>query len=82
MAVISDYEEDDKQKQKPSSSSLAADSSADEEALASILAKKGPLPFLEAINLVSQKSDHFKDESSVKKVIAAVSTTKEKEDEG
>lgn len=82
MAVISEFEEDNKQQEKPSSSSSspsAASSSADEEVLASILDKKGPLPFLEAaIDLVSRKSDLFKDEAAVRKVIAAVTAAKEK----
>lgn len=69
--MISDFEGDNEKQEKPSSS--AADSSSDEEVLASILAKKGPLLFLErAIDLVSRRSDLFKDEASVQKVMAAV----------
>ncbi|XP_020257270.1 protein BOBBER 2-like isoform X2 [Asparagus officinalis] len=75
MAVISDYEEaHHQQEKKPSSSS-------DDEALASIMAKKGALPFLEAaIDLVRRRSDLFDDEASVKKVMAAVSAAKKAAD--
>ncbi|WOL11551.1 protein BOBBER 1-like [Canna indica] len=83
MAVISEFEEDT-QEETPSSSSSpppASPSDPDEETLASVLAKKGPLPFLEtAIDLVRRRSDFFEDELAVGKVVKAVNTAKEKVD--
>ncbi|URD78111.1 CS domain [Musa troglodytarum] len=83
MAVISEVEEEVQEQQNPSSSSPPPDPQADrdEEALASVLAKKGPMPFLEAaIDLVRRQSDFFKDEAAVQKVVRAVTAAKEKVD--
>lgn len=76
MAVISDIEEETRQK---ASSSSWAD--ADDEALASVLAKRGPMPLLEAaIDLVRRRTEFFKDEAAVGEVVKAVTAAKEKFD--
>ncbi|RWW03653.1 hypothetical protein BHE74_00057807 [Ensete ventricosum] len=76
MAVISDIEEE--ARQQPSSSSWA---DADDEALASVLAKRGPMPFLEAaIDLVRRRTEFFKDEAATGEVVKAVTAAKEKFD--
>ncbi|KAJ8510374.1 hypothetical protein OPV22_000808 [Ensete ventricosum] len=83
MAVISEVEEEVLEQQNPSSSSPppAPQADPDEEALASVLAKKGPMPFLEAaIDLVRRQSDFFTDEAAVTKVVRAVTAAKEKVD--
>lgn len=89
MAVLSDLEEEQVQEQKqtkPSSSSSSSSPSkfpavdaTDEEVLCSILAKKGTMPFLETvIDVLRRKSDLFKDESGVKKIMAVVSAARDK----
>ncbi|KAH7652512.1 Nuclear distribution protein NUDC protein [Dioscorea alata] len=89
MAVLSDLEEEQVQQQqqtKPSSSSSSSSRSkfpgvdaADEEVLCSIIAKKGPMPLLETvIDVLRRKSDLFKDESGVKKIMAVVSAARDK----
>lgn len=83
MAVISEIEEEMQQQEAPASSSPipASTVDADEEVLASLLAKKGPLPFLEAaIDLVRRRSEFFKDEAAVGKVVKLVNAAKEKAD--
>ncbi|XP_064950541.1 protein BOBBER 2-like [Musa acuminata AAA Group] len=76
MAVISDIEEDTRPQ---ASSSSWGD--ADDEALASVLAKRGPMPLLEAaIDLVRRRTEFFKDEAAVGEVVKAVTAAKEKFD--
>ncbi|XP_074589432.1 protein BOBBER 1-like [Curcuma longa] len=78
MAVVSELEEETEQEEVPASSSTA---DADEEALASVLAKKGPLAFLAAaIDLVRRRSEFFKDEAAAGKVVKAANAAKEKAD--
>ncbi|KAM0936758.1 putative CS domain, HSP20-like chaperone, NudC family [Dioscorea sansibarensis] len=89
MAVLSDLEEEQVQQQqqkRPSSSSSSSPSkfagvdASDEEVLCSILAKKGPMPFFETvIDVLGRKSDLFKDDSAVKKIMAVVSAARDKE---
>ncbi|CAL9201147.1 unnamed protein product [Musa hybrid cultivar] len=76
MAVISDIEEETRPQ---ASSSSWGD--ADDEALASVLAKRGPMPLLEAaIDLVRRRTAFFKDEAAVGEVVKAVTAAKEKFD--
>ncbi|XP_074576835.1 protein BOBBER 1-like [Curcuma longa] len=84
MAIISEIEEEMQKQEAPASSSSpipASTADPDEEVLASLLAKKGPLPFLEAaIDLVRRRSEFFKDEAAVGKVVKVVNAAKEKAD--
>ncbi|CAL9766479.1 unnamed protein product, partial [Musa acuminata subsp. burmannicoides] len=77
MAVISDVEEET----RPQASSSSSWADADDEALASVLAKRGPMPLLEAaIDLVRRRTEFFKDEAAVGEVVKAVTAAKEKFD--
>ncbi|KAJ0975369.1 hypothetical protein J5N97_017334 [Dioscorea zingiberensis] len=85
MAVLSDLDDEmEQQHEKPSSSSSPSLSTsvdaADEEVLYPILAKKGPMAFLETVvDVLRRRSDLFKDDSAVKKIMAVVSAAREKE---
>ncbi|XP_020575629.1 protein BOBBER 1 [Phalaenopsis equestris] len=77
MAIISDFEEDEKQ--TPASSSTWIPD-ADEEALLQILKRKGPIPFFETVvDLLRRRSDVFMYESSVSKLTEVLSVARQKE---
>ncbi|PKA59362.1 Protein BOBBER 1 [Apostasia shenzhenica] len=67
----------------PSSSSLSIDGGADEEALYSIMVRKGPMPFFEmVVDLLLRRSELFQNESVVSRIMAVVSAAKERVDAG
>ncbi|KAJ3694920.1 hypothetical protein LUZ60_000297 [Juncus effusus] len=73
MAIISDLPEENEKSTAPSSST------GDEEILCSILSKKRPLPFIEAVfDLIRRKSDLFKDPMAVNKITGLASVAKAK----
>ncbi|PKU85640.1 protein BOBBER 1 [Dendrobium catenatum] len=76
MAVISEFEEE---QQAPSSSSSGIHD-ADEETLIQILNRRGPVSFFETVvDILRRRSDLFKTESSVSKLMAVLSAAKQKE---
>lgn len=80
MAIISQLEEEEQPPpHHPSSSSPIKIDDADEEALFQIFTRKGPMPFFEmAIDLLRRRSDLLNSDSSVNKMLAAVSASRAK----
>ncbi|KAK8947016.1 Protein BOBBER 1 [Platanthera zijinensis] len=77
MAIISEFEEGENQPPEAASPSRTGD--ADEEALYQILTRKGPMPFFElVVDLLRRRSDLFKSDSAVNKIMAVISASKEK----
>ncbi|KAG0470206.1 hypothetical protein HPP92_016906 [Vanilla planifolia] len=82
MAVLSEFEEEEQRPlplSPPSSSAASLDE--DEEALNLILQKKGPMPLFETVvDFLRRRSDLFKSEAHVNKLMAVVTAAKEKEE--
>lgn len=78
MAIISEFEEGEKN-HPPETSSPGTTGDADEEALYQILTRKGPMPFFElVVDLLRRRSDLFKSDSAVNKLMAVISASKAK----
>lgn len=75
MAIISDLPDEYE------NSTTTSSTNGEEELLASLLAKKGPLPLLETVfDLIRRRSDLFKDAQAVSKISGLASAAKAKVD--
>lgn len=75
MAIISDLPDE------PENTTAPSDNGEEEDALSSLLAKKGPLSLLETVfDLIRRRSDLFKDPMAVSKITALASAAKAKVD--